>query len=399
MISILFVTSALGYGVGGSEKALIELIQHLDLEKYSITVLSMELEPELPYKRDGVTVIYGCDSYQKISSPLRNALLHIRDYSIKQILGKTKIALASRIPFLGITDDKLWNYYSKYISTFSKSFDIAVGYGPGKATYYTIDKVDSKKKILWVDTDLAKAHFNLEYLKRYYKIANEIVFVDKSGINRFGSLFPEFSNKLHTVRNIIPTEEIRNLSKKDVGFMDDYQGIRILSVGRLCEAKAFHLAVEAANIIKNKGHSFRWYIIGWGERKSQLRKLIEKYRLEQEVILLGQKLNPYPFFLQSDIYVQTSVYEGSPITIEEAMVFNLPIVSTNIPCIYEIINNNKNGLICDMSAKSIAASVIQLITDHSLRAKFQQELTDHPMDYNKPIKDFDALIDSLILTE
>ena len=171
--------------------------------------------------------------------------------------------------------------------------------------------------------------------------------------------------------------------------------MRILSVGRLCEAKAFHLAVGAADILKKKGYSFRWYIVGWGALEDELRKQINDCGLNKDFILLGQQMNPYPFFAQTDIYVQTSIYEGSCITVEEAMILNIPTVSTNFPAIYNKIIDGKNGFIVEMSSEAIANCVERLIDNKKLRGQITNYLQQYPLSYDEIIDCFDKMVENL----
>lgn len=391
---LLFVTAALGYGIGGSEKALIEMLKCLDLSKYDITVLSLNEKPEKPFYKDGIKVIYGCKDFLHMSMPLRDVIKKPFKYSLKQLWVKFKIAFDSRMKSIGLSCEKIWELISDFISPEKTYYDIVIGYGPGLATFYAIDKVKSGHKILWVDTDLEKAHFDLEYLRKFYDKADRVVVVDKSGVQRFSSIYPSFSNKVLTIRNIIPIIEIHRKADEDIGFNDSYNGTRILSVGRLCEAKAFHLAVGAAAVLRDKGYSFRWYIVGWGALESELRRLIKQNSLDDNFILLGQKNNPYPFFKQTDIYVQTSIYEGSPLTIEEAIAFGKPVISTNIPAISEIITDGVNGLISEMNSESIADKIMYLLNNENLFKSISNNLSILPISYTQPIKDFDKMINS-----
>ena len=392
---LLFVTLALGYGVGGSEKALIEMLKCLDLDKYEISVLSLMDAPELPFQWTGIKVIYGCDAFLHMSKPLRQVLANPLSYSLEQLVIKFRIGIESRIPSIGVSYEKTWEWFCPHIPMNDEHYDIVIGYGPGLASFYAIDKVNTTKKVLWVDTDLRKAHYDVVFSKKYYQTADQVVVVDNSGVESFCEIYPELHQKVCTIRNIIPVDEIRKKAKEGTGFTDGYEGVRILSVGRLCEAKAFHLAVGAANILKKKGYSFRWYIVGWGALESELRKQITDCGLDKDFILLGQQMNPYPFFEQTDIYVQTSIYEGSCITVEEAMAFNKPVVSTNFPAIYNKIQDGKNGFIVEMTSEAVANSVERLFGNQEVREQISNYLRQCPLSYKEVIDCFDKMVEDL----
>lgn len=392
---LLFVTLTLGYGVGGSEKALIEMLKCLDLDKYDVSILCLTEKSGIPFERRGIRVMYGCNEYLHMAKPLRQVLKNPFRYSIRQLITKCRVVIQSRFQSAGVPYEIMWERFSPYIPMNDEEYDVVIGYGPGLATFYAIDKVHATKKVLWLDTDLSKAHYDVEFSERFYLSADQVVVVDYSGIERFCEIYPKLRQKVCTIRNIIPVDEIKNKASEGLGFTDGYEGVRILSVGRLCEAKAFHLAVGAADILKKKGYSFRWYIVGWGALEDELRKQINDCGLNKDFILLGQQMNPYPFFAQTDIYVQTSIYEGSCITVEEAMILNIPTVSTNFPAIYNKIIDGKNGFIVEMSSEAIANCVERLIDNKKLRGQITNYLQQYPLSYDEIIDCFDKMVENL----
>lgn len=397
MKKLLFVTSALGYGVGGSEKALIEMLQRLDTTKYDITVLSLNEKTEKPFESENINVQYGYPSYLYACTPMREIIRKPFYYPPTFAALKLKVALFSRFSKTQDSSGVYWDWYNQYVAPVDEEYDVVIGYGPGTATYFAVDKVKAKRTVLWVDTDLRGAHFNTDYMRRFYEKADCVVTVDQSGVRRFADIYPTFAGKALTIRNIIPVEEIRHKATQDTGFDDDYSGIRLLSVGRLCEAKAFHLAVDAAAILRDQGYKFRWYIIGFGPLEAPLREQIMRLHLEDQFFLLGQKLNPYPYYAQTDLYVQTSVYEGSPLTIEEALALGKPIITTNIPAAYEIIKNGENGIITEMTPEAIAGGIAPMLRNEQMRKDMSDYIRSNPLDYMRPILAFDEMIEKLQL--
>ena len=83
--------------------------------------------------------------------------------------------------------------------------------------------------------------------------------------------------------------------------------------------------------------------------------------------MVGQQTNPYPYFAQCDIYVQTSSFEGFGLTLSEAKILHKPIVTTNFPSAYDQIVDEENGLIADMTPESVAEMIIRLIENPTLK--------------------------------
>ena len=156
---------------------------------------------------------------------------------------------------------------------------------------------------------------------------------------------------------------------KEKGFEDKFPSDtwRIVTVGRIAPQKNYTLAVETARLLKEQGLSFRWYFIGEGCEYDDIKALINQYGLQQEVVLMGLKKNPYPFMAGCDIYVQTSSYEGYGLTLCEARILHKPEVCTNFPVAYNQIQDGVNGLIAEMTPQSVAEKISNLINDGRLR--------------------------------
>ena len=152
------------------------------------------------------------------------------------------------------------------------------------------------------------------------------------------------------------------------GFTDHYEGTRILTVGRLYYQKGYDIAIQVAEQLKDRGREFRWYVLGEGE-SAHLEKMIADRGLGGRFFLLGAKDNPYPWFLQADIYVCTSRYEGKSIVIEEAQALGKPVVAAGCTGIREQISNGRDGLIAETPRIRIAAAVERLMEDPALGRK------------------------------
>lgn len=389
-LKLLIVTSALGYGIGGSEKALIEMLKTIDTEKFEVTVLSLTEAPEKPFRHETINVIYGCPSFLRAHAPA-SIVLKSADYSIKEKIRKLFLATYTRM-HKGDFSKTLWLNYKSQIAKLPCLYDVAIGYGVGFATYFVVDKVDARLKIGWLNTSLADAHLDLNFCRKYYEQLDAVVADSASGVTRFCNLYTDFGRPVYSVRNILDYQEIREQGNANIGFTDDYIGTRILSVGRLTEAKAFHMAIDAAKILKEKGYEFRWYIVGFGPLEEQLRRQIKDDALEDTFILLGSQTNPYPFFKECDIYVQTSIFEGSCITIEEAMAFYKPIVTTDFQAAFEKVIDGENGVITHMEPHSIAAGVEKLLASEETRCKYMEYQKQHPLSYKEEMNKFYDII-------
>ena len=392
MKKILFVTNSLG--LGGSEKAMTEMINRMDIEKYDITILAL-IKTETVLSFDSrINIINGIDIYEKIMMPFKKYFLSFgNDCNFGLLLDKLKFSMQCKYNFKNTHISKFfWKAYSKYIPQIENQYDVVIGYGQGGSTYFLRDKVKATKKIAWLNTDLEKARYDIKYIKQFYDITDYIVVDSENGKKIISKIYPEMVEKTKVFPNILDVAGIIEKGEEKEEIISNEIATTILSVGRLVEAKAFHLAIEAADILNKKGINFKWYIVGDGSERLALTKLIDEFGLKENFILLGADTNPYKYMKNCDIYVQTSIYEGSGMTINEAMILNKPIVSTNFPAVFEKITDGDNGLIAEMTAESIAEKVESLINNSELREKFIQYLKENPIDYDKQIEMLDEIL-------
>ena len=255
-----------------------------------------------------------------------------------------------------------------------KRYDVAIAYQQGFPTYYIAEKVNATKKIAWVNADITKVGYNATYNLPFYQQYNTIVPVSHQlqQILEYSPFVPK--QRLKTVLDILNVDLIHTMSKEPIQFLGAKNKIILVTVGRLVALKGYDMAIEAAQILKSRKIAFVWYFIGEGKERSHLEQLIAENGLRDEVILLGEQANPYPYMVAADIYVQTSRFEGFGLTLAEARILGKPVVSTNFPVVYDQIQHGENGLIAEMTQESIAENIITLMTDEALRDKIMQNV-------------------------
>src|SRR5690606_26921509 len=105
---------------------------------------------------------------------------------------------------------------------------------------------------------------------------------------------------------------------------------------------------------------FYWRILGAGELRNEINSQIQTSGLEDCIELLGLKENPYPYIANADVFLQTSLFEGKSVAIDEAKILHIPIVVTNFNTASEQIKNKETGLVCDMDSQSVARALINI---------------------------------------
>jgi glycosyltransferase involved in cell wall biosynthesis len=167
----------------------------------------------------------------------------------------------------------------------------------------------------------------------------------------------------------IPQEDHSNASlqhhRKDEG-RDRF--IRIGSVGRLVPVKDYDLFLDIAAAMKQKFQGVRFSILGDGPLKEQLRSKAARLDILDCVVFHSSKVNPFPYYASLDIYLNTSLHEGIPLSILEAMACGKPVVAPGVGGISEIIDNGKSGILVDeRRAELFVEACLRLIEDHKYR--------------------------------
>ena len=384
--------------IGGTEKALLTMLNEMDSSKYDVTLLMLEEYGGFLNEIPNFVKVKYINEYKTIK-PYINEPPKL----LAKELIKNKKCLTGIFTLLNYSISKITNnmsYYYKYILRNTKNieddYDLAVAYaGPMDfITYFVLNKIKAKKKVQWIHFDITKIGFNKKFAEKNYKKFYKIFVVSEEGREKLINLIPALNNKVEVFFNIISCNLIENMSKNEKGFDDSFNGVRILTVGRLSKEKGQDLTINALARLKNDGYNIKWYCIGDGPEKDNYKQIIKNLNVENEYILLGSKLNPYPSMEQCDIYVQPSRHEGYCITLSEARCFDNPIVATNFTGANEQIKNGITGLVCDISEEGIYNSIKRLLDDKELYIRIKKNLSSEVVDSTGEIAKFDKLINS-----
>lgn len=277
----------------------------------------------------------------------------------------------------GLQQQIMWKFWSKIIEPISNQYDIAISYTNGPSNYLVIDKVTAYKKILWLHNEYQKIGYDKQFDEIYYTRADEIVTISSSCADNFVQVFPQFKYKVKVLENISSANLIRRLGyieledevfNKSIG-----NSVILLSVGRLTPQKGFDVALEAAKIMNGLGFNFVWYIIGEGSDYKELIQRRTILGLDDKVIFLGLRKNPYYYMRHCDIFVQPSRYEGKSIVLDEAKILAKPIVVTNYTTVRDSIIDSKDGIVTELQPEDIASAIIDLWNN----AKKRKELINN----------------------
>lgn len=263
------------------------------------------------------------------------------------------------------------------IPDLKEQYDIAVNFHMHSPflVWYLSERVSACKKYTWIHNDFETTKYAIDKLVKYLNCVDQFFAVSNQLNREFINIFPEFKEKTITALNILPKNEI--IKKAEEFYPDEYndmQGLKLLTVGRLEEQKGYDIAIDVCAKLKLQGLQFQWYVLGDGTQRKFLKSKIHKENIENNFHLLGTRMNPYPYFKNCDIYVQTSRHEGYVTTVSEAKLFCKPIVTTDVSGAREQLDDGINGYISDISADSVYEKLKKLMESEALRQKYTIEL-------------------------
>jgi glycosyltransferase involved in cell wall biosynthesis len=147
---------------------------------------------------------------------------------------------------------------------------------------------------------------------------------------------------------------------------------RVLHVGRFMEQKNHVGLIEAFSIFHKKFQNSVLELIGEGEKKQEIERLVNEKGLLNCIYFLGAQDNVYQYLNRADVFVLPSLYEGVPMTLIEAMGTGLPIIATNVGGIPNMLQNGKNALLVENDIEQIVESLVFFANSEKNRKGFGQ---------------------------
>ena len=374
---------------GGAERSLVNLLNEFPENKYKIDVLL--------FKREGIFLKQLPKNINVLKTP----------YDLKKLYGNFKenglwifykiiSKVISKIFTKNTREERgfRWKYfYGQRIKKLEGKYDVAIAYISGEVLYYVDEKVNADKKIVWIHNDYNSAQHPKKYDYKHLKNMSNIVSISDSCVNILKEEFPEFKDRIVMLENITSSKVLEEKAKEFYPQEYDKKEYNFLSIGRLHPQKGFDMAIEAAYLLKQKGIRFKWFVIGNGELEDKLRNKIKEKKLENEFILLGIRENPYPYIKNCTLFIQTSLYEGKSVVLDEAKILNKPIVVTNYPTVKDQIISDKEGIITEIDPNLIAEGISKILVNKNIYQEIENYLKNHEYGNQEEIKKYIELID------
>lgn len=369
-IKILFFHFDLGYG--GAERVLINLVNNLAPEKYEITLLTLfhhgvaakDLHPNIRWKW-----------------------------------------VLDRKPFRGIT------YLLRILSPrllhklfIREMYDIEIAFMEGAPTRIISGcPIKETKKYAWVHVQID----NFESFFHPYRNKREVIkcyndFDGLAGVSEYvvKDFYEKTDNKiqnLQVVHNVIEIEEIKEMAKQSIPILLDKNKVNICSVGRFNIQKGYERLIKALINIKHEGiDSFHLYILGTGELENNIKQIVNGSIINNDVTFLGYQKKPHKFVSKMDFFVCSSYREGYSTAVTEAIINQIPVLTTDCSGMLEILGNDGAGIIVDNNVESLTWGLKEILTNKQVRDKCKLKTIKRSSIFSKEnaIKEFEDFLNA-----
>lgn len=361
--------------IGGAEKALLGLLEKIDLQQYEVDLFLLRHEGELmKCIPNGINILPEKEQYTMLARPISEVIKKGHWLiAIARMIGKYAAILYDLVHKYDAKSEVAIEYSHKYTRFFmpkickKKEYDLAISFLTPH--YFVSEKVEARKKIAWIHTDYSSIQIDLKSEYKMWKKYDNIISISDMCTNAFVDIFPGLTDKIVLVENLIPLNTIKKQSENSVEVMPEKEDgeIALLSIGRFCEAKNFDNIPDICRRLRKCGCNVKWYIIGFGAGEKLIRKKIADSGMVQWVVLLGKKENPYPYIKWCDWYIQPSRFEGKAVTVQEAQILNKPVIITDYATSKSQIRNGIDGIIVPMDNSTCASSIAKVIQDGELK--------------------------------
>ena len=322
---------------GGAEKVLVDILQHFDYKQYDVELALV--------KHAG---IYLSDIPKNVRiTTLFNRFFFMLGFGLSKYFN---IHFVNRL----IVQHRIKDKYDAIISFME-------GYSLLFHSYLTNQ---AEVNISWVHIDLF-THHHTKYLSIYgdkmekacYSKMDKLVFVSNDSSSQFDKLF-DINVPKTVIYNPIPKESIIQSANNTHVEKDKFV---IGNVARFVEQKRLDRLLRVAKRLKDDNYDIEFWLIGEGPLKDDLMQLQKQLGLENYVFFKGFKKPAYPYIKQFDLFLLTSLTEGYPLVVCEAICLGIPICATRVTGTVEILDNGKFGVLTEQDDDSIYNAVKALL--------------------------------------
>ena len=363
---VLFLLEA--FDKGGIEKVTLDIVNHLDPEKYDITVQ---------------TFWYGGHCQSLVAPHAKVIPFFFRRY------------VRGVIRLIAYLSPKM--LYRLFVHG---DYDVEIAASDGGAAKVISGSTNPhSRKVCWVHMDVVergsklREFENAETARPIYSKFDVIVPVSEACKNQFIRKFGD-GYPLRVVRNPMCTADI--IAKAEQ-FTPDFPcgTTNFVCVGRLVEQKGFDRLLQAAARVKNDtDRPFHIYIAGEGPCRNKLEEMISALGLDNEFTLLGFCQNPYPYLKHASVFLLSSRDEAYPLVVGESLIVGTPVIATDCSGVREWLKDGEYGMVLDNSTDGIYEGMVQSLCNPDILALYRSRIPEvqKSISFERGLEDFEAIL-------
>ena len=211
-------------------------------------------------------------------------------------------------------------------------------------------------------------------LRRAYEAIGTVVCVSRCNAERLHKELPTI--KVDYNYNPIDDASVRRFGAETADIERPSDGLLMVSVGRLSPEKGFSRLFEQLKRLKGDGYNFHFWMIGDGPLRQQLEQQAQQLGLHEQVAFLGRQSNPHRYTAQADLFVCSSFTEGYSTACTEAIMLDVPVLTTSVSGAKEIIDEADCGMLVDMDDESLYQGLKQILSNPTIIGEWKQRLLE-----------------------
>lgn len=263
-------------------------------------------------------------------------------------------------------------------------FDFVASCQEGGSTYFA-SCFSKSKRLAWFRSEyrvysMQLTTTELEKEQVLYSKMDNIVCVSRTTRDDFVTFFPTIKDRVLAIHNIQNDAAIK--SKAEETITDFPQGtFVIVSIGRIAPQKRFCEIPQIARELLDSGCEFKWLIIGdthVEEENNKLNSNIERYHVQDVVVPIGARLNPYPYIKQAKLLVNTSSYEACPRVVIESKIIKTPVICADFSSAREFVTSDYDGFVDTLD--NLHIHIGNMISDKALYERIKESCETYKID-------------------
>lgn len=267
-----------------------------------------------------------------------------------------------------------------------KKYNVDIAFQYGYSQNIIAAGVDNlHKSVSWIHT----YDKGLVYRDCYKKIGN-IVHVAKCNVQLFKNEMQDDTVNVDYNYNPIDDELVRRQGQESISIKKS-QGLQFVSVGRMSPEKGYKRLLNCIGRLKNEGYIFSLWLVGDGPQLQELKNIASQNGIGDYVAFLGRQDNPHSYTAKADVFVCSSTSEGYSTACTEAIMLNVPVITTNVSGAQEIIEDAECGEVFDSTEDAIYKSMKNILENPTIVARWKDVLQKTKYKFS-PAKRFERFL-------